>query len=140
MRIYLTNGAKTYYLTGQPGVSERVHSSAFDYQKRSQAVTQTAGFVRGKAVKVYDRGNVQTTISFGTTRKFATAADAVAWAHDHEADYPRTGTVIVETDRANLGAIRRYLREAVVSPPDIEFIGATLVIRYSITGGIFSKS
>ena len=141
MRISITTpDNKRFHLAGQPGVSERVHSSAANYQKSVIYTPQVSRFVRARAVKVHDRGNQQTVISFGTSRKFEDAAEAMAWGHDHEIDYPRAGTVAVESQRANGGTLVRYLKDAAVSPPEIQFLGATLLIYYTITGGIFTRS
>lgn len=140
MRVSLIVGSKRHHLAGQPGVSERVHSSAGNYRKVANSAVQVSALFRARAVKSYDRGNLQTTISFSTTRKFSDAAEAMAWGHDHELDYPREGTVVVEGQRGNGSVIARYMKDAVVSPPEIQYLGATLIIFYTITGGIFERN
>jgi len=137
MRISLNVGTKRYHLAGQPGVSERVHSSAGNYRKSATSIVQASARFRAKEMQLHDRGNVQTTISFSTTRKFTDAAEAMAWGHDHEQNFPREGNVAVESPRGNGSSIVRYLDNAVVSPPEISYLGATLIIFYTITGGIF---
>jgi hypothetical protein len=137
VRISLTSGETTYHLAGQSGVSERVHSSAGDLSVSAQINTQPRDGVRRAAAGLHDRKNLKTTISFTTTRLFATQALAQAFSLDYDGAYPRTGTLTLTP----IGGTAKYLREAVVFPPDRRVIGATVQLSYTVTGsGIFASA
>ena len=137
MRIALTSGETVYHLAGQSGVSERTHSSAGDLQISAQIASQGRDGVRRTAAGLHDRKNLRTTISFTTTRLFATEILAQAFALDYDGSYPRTGTLTLTP----IGGTAKYLREAVVFPPDRRVIGATVQLSYTVTGsGIFASA
>ena len=137
MRISLTSGATTYHLAGQSGVSERVHSSAADLRISAQIATQSRAGVRRTTSGAWDRKNLQTTITFSTKRLFDTSQLAQAFALDYDGTYPRTGTVALTP----IDGTVKYLREAVVMPPDRQVIGCTVLMSYTITGsGIFATA
>lgn len=138
MRIALrTSDDTTYWLAGNPAISEREHSSAGDLAVDAATGQQVDRYVRGTAGRVRDRGNILTTLRFSTTRIFATADAAALWALDHDASYPREGTLLI--DPAGDGGIDRYLENAVISPPSRRIIGCSVLLSYTVTGGAVSS-
>ncbi len=132
MRISLTTATNTYYLAGESGVSERVHSSAGDFELTAAAETQLMALLRSATAGTVDRGNLTTTATFTTSRVFATPSAAFLYALDHDSNRGREGYVDFMVD----GAVRR-LEKAVVSPPERRVIGCTVSLRYTLTGAGF---
>jgi len=130
----------TYWLAGQPAVNEREFSSVSGFRLTPAIAVQTISRVRAAAVEVLDRKNLQTTISFGTTRKFATAVGAELWSLDYDASHPRSGTLIFESPQPGGGVSRRYMAGAVVQPPTRAVTGVSVDLSYTVTGGLIKSS
>ena len=78
MKIGLINGETTYWLAGEPGVAESVHSSVRDFALSGDRQLEIATFVKGLVTKQFDRDNQSNEVSFSTTRTFADSN--AAWA------------------------------------------------------------
>lgn len=134
MRISLKVGAALYPLAGQAGVDERVHSSAGDFQLHAQAARTVLQRVRAASAPSVDRGNLQTTISFSTSRLLASAAEAFLYCLDHDRSFPRAGTVVMEAVGITGGISKRWLLGAVFDPPQRRAVGCTALLSYTVTG------
>lgn len=139
MRIGLQNGIVTDWLAGNPAKSERQHSSASDLRMNGQIVLQARQFLRAAATSYVDRANLATTISFGSSRLFATAAEAQLWSLDYDATARRTGTLVLVSQIAGGGVIYRYMQGAIVRPPERIVTGCTVQLRYTAEGGKILK-
>lgn len=135
MRVGLKNGGVTVWLAGNPALSEREHSSVSDFRVNGEIVTQENRFLRAAAASFVDRLNLATTISFGTSRLFASADEAEAWALDYDATAARTGTLVMVSQMAGGGLKYRYMAGAVIRPPEREVTGCTVRLRYTAQGG-----
>lgn len=136
MRVGLiasTSGA-TIWLAGNPSQTERQHSSAADISITGAVSTENQTFVRGTYGVPRDRGNLTATISFSTTRLFDSAAAAELFALTYDTTYARTGTLVAEVQTGSNTVSKRYLRNAVVSPPARQVIGCTVLMSYTVTG------
>ena len=141
MRVMImTKGGRHVWLAGNPALNERVHSSVADFRKVSTIDKQEGHFIRAAQVKLWDRQNVKTTLSFSTTRKFGTVPAAEEWMLDHEASYPRTGTLVLESILAGGAIVRRYMGGTVVNPPELSHEGVSVLIRYTAEGGIITTT
>lgn len=138
MRIGLYNGSTLYPLAGEDGVSERVHSSAADVVIQPSAALQVVEKVRAANALHLDRGNLAHSISFTTTRKFDSVDLAELWALDYDADFPRTGTLYLDTLTPGGFILRRQMADAVVSPPQRRLNGAMISLTYTVQGGAIS--
>ena len=137
MRVgLLTKEGTTIWLAGQSGTGEREFSSVSGLQVAGQINVQENQFIRAAAATQVDRKNLATTVSFGTTRKFPTATAAELFALDYDNTQPRTGTLILESPQPGGGVSRRYMRGAVVDPPGREVIGVTVLLHYTVRGGL----
>jgi hypothetical protein len=135
MRISLLAADIVYPLAGEAAVDERTHSSAGDLVINAAALVQTMERVRASHAKAKDRGNLRTTISFSTSRKFATPDEASLAALDHDSEHPREGILILEVTAPGGAVSTRHLLDAVVSPPQRRCIGCTVLYAYQVTGG-----
>lgn len=135
MRISLKVGATVYPLAGQAGVSERTHSSAGEFRIAADSQRELIQRVRAATAKMVDRGNLATTITFSTSRQFATPAEAFLYTLDHDGALPRAGTLVMETAKPSGAAYSRYLMDVVISPPARRVIGCTALLDYTATGG-----
>lgn len=135
MRISLKVGATVYPLAGTSGVSERVHTSAGDFRISAQSQQELILRVRAATAKMVDRGNLATTITFSTSRVFATAAEAFLYTLDHDGALPRAGTLFMETAKPSGAAYSRYLVDVVISPPSRRVVGCSALLEYTATGG-----
>lgn len=125
----------THWLAGTPGVSERDHSSVSDFRKTSRIQVQESSRVRAAYLQSWDRGNLGTELTFGTTRKFATVQAATDFAFDYDRAMPRTGTIILVTPISGGGQRMRYMPAAVVEPPAMVVTGVTVELQYTVRGG-----
>lgn len=136
MRLALrTEDGIFHWLAGTPGVSERTHSSAGNLRISGDIATQDVRKIRASTASMLDRLNLATTITFDTTRKFATATEAELWSLDYDLSQPRTGLVVIESMMPTGGVTRRYIPGAVVHPPEREVTGVSVRLTYRISGG-----
>lgn len=135
MRIGLENGGVIAWLAGQSGVAESVHSSARDFTLTGARQLEVAPFVKGVFTKQFDRGNQANEITFGSTRTFATADLAFLFGLDYLDDLQLTGTLVLDVDIPGGGTSRRYMSNAIMQRPEMDPIGVSLMLEFSITGG-----
>jgi hypothetical protein len=134
MKIALIHESTTYWLAGETGVDERVHSSAADLVISGAIALQEQSRVRAVARAWRDRGNQSAEVSFSTTRKFATMAAAEEFALTYDITFPRTG--YVEFYGAS-GSVVGTLGNAVVNPPRRVVTGVSVRLEYTVVGGQF---
>lgn len=135
MRISLLAADIIYPLAGEAGVDERIHSSAGDLVISASAAVQPVQRVRATHAQALDRGNLRTSLSFSTSRRFASADVASLAALDHDSGHPREGILILEVTAPGGAVSGRHLLDAVVSPPQRRCIGCTVLYAYQVTGG-----
>ena len=135
MRIGLENDGVIEWLAGEPGVPESVHSSVRDYNLTGGRQLETAPFVKGSFTRQFDRGNQPNEVTFGTTRTFATADLAFIFGLDYLENIALTGTLVFEVDIPGGGTSTRYMANAVMQRPEMDPIGVSLSLEFSITGG-----
>jgi hypothetical protein len=132
MIIALIHTTGTYWLAGEVGVDQRVHSSAADLQFAGGAMMQSQQRVRAAVIALRDRGNLSASVSFTTSRQFSTIDDAEVFAATYDAGTPRAGTLRCYRES---GAAVCQLDNAVVAPPTRQVIGVTVILNYSVSGG-----
>lgn len=135
MRISLKVGSTVYPLAGTSGVDERVHTSAGDFRISAQSQQELILRVRAATAKMVDRGNLATTITFSTSRVFATAAEAFLYTLDHDGALPRAGVLLMEVLDPAGGVTTRHVMDVVISPPARRVIGCSALLEYTATGG-----
>ena len=135
MRIGLENGGTTYWLAGEPGVAESVHSSVRDYTLNGDRQLDVAQIVRADFTRQFDRGQQPNVVSFGTTRTFATADLCFLYTLDYLDNVPLTGTLIFEIDIPGGGTSTRVMANAVMQRPEFDPIGVSLTLEFEVTGG-----
>ena len=140
MRVALIKDAVTFWLAGTPGIGEREFSSSSGLRVEAQIDVQEDHFIRATAGRLRDRKNLVTTVSFSTTRKFATATAAELFALDYDRTYARDGLLMLESPQPGGGVSRRYLATVVVRPPAREVIGVTVLLSYVAVGGQISAT
>ena len=136
MKIALVNDSTTYWLAGQTGVSERVHSSAGDLEFSGEIALQGQSRVRAVTRAWRDRGNYSAGVSFTTTRKFDSLTEAEEFAATYDLDYPRTG--YLEFYGAN-GGLVVTLQNVVVNPPRRRVTGVSVRLDYSVVGATWQE-
>ncbi len=134
MRVALIHDGSTRWLAGDPGKSEREHTSAADLEIEAVIVSEIDNYIRAARAKPRDRKNLQTTYRFGTTRLFDTAAEAEVWSADYDAAFPRTGSLRLQSLLPGGGQQNRYLNDAVVLPPRRQVIGCSVILSYTVQG------
>jgi hypothetical protein len=139
MRIGLENGGVIQWLAGEPGVAESVHSSVRDFSLKGERQLEVVPFVKGGFTKQFDRGNQANEVTFGTTRTFATADLTFLFELDYLDDIQLTGTLVFEIDIAGGGTHRRYMANAVMQRPEMDPIGVSLTLDFSVSGGTISE-
>ncbi|MEI7912285.1 MAG: hypothetical protein WCK77_21850 [Verrucomicrobiota bacterium] len=132
MRIALVHSTGTLWLAGNPAVVERLHSSAGSLAITGHIGIQTDAFVRGLAVAHTDRGNLATTVSFSTSRQFATTPAAEIWSALYDSVQPRAGTLILDSTDGTY----QFMAGCVVQPPTRQVIGCSVQLHYQVVGGL----
>lgn len=132
MKIALVNESTTYWLAGESGVDERVHSSAADLEFGGSIAIQEQTRVRARAKAWRDRGNLSAEVSFSTTRKFDSLSEAEEFAATYDAVYARTG--YLECYGAS-GSLVAVLENAIVNPPRRKVTGVSVLLNYTAAGG-----
>lgn len=133
MRISLVTTTATHYLAGNPGLSEREHSSAGDFEISGQVLAQIMQRIRAATAPVEDRKNLTHQVSFSTSRLFATAAEAFLYSLNPAGKTDRAGTLVF-----TIGASSMSMANAVVEPPSCRVIGCTVLLTYRASGGAIS--
>lgn len=132
MKIALKYETDTYWLAGEPGVSERVHSSAADLEFSGQSNVQAQGRVRALNMAFRDRGNLSAGVAWSTVRKFASLSAAEEFALVYDTVFPRTG--YLDFYGAD-GTVKARLDNAQVNPPVRKVTGVSVRMDYSAQGG-----
>ena len=135
MRIGLENGGVTYWLAGEPGVAESVHSSARDYTLTGSRQLTIAPVVKGLVTRQFDRGNQSNEVTFGSTRTFATPDLCFLYTLEYLDNVPLTGTIVFQVDLPGGGTSSRFMANAVMQRPEMDPIGVSLTLEYSVSGG-----
>ena len=138
MRIGLYSGSTLYPLAGASGVSERTHSSAGDFSLTPESAVQVAAFVRAEYAKPIDRKNLLNVVSFTTTRQFASPAEAQLWCLDYHGATPSSGTLYFDAIAPGGSVSRRTMANAVIDPPRRRVVGATVLLDYTVRGGVIA--
>jgi len=138
MRVGIQSGGVISWLAGQAGVSERVHSSARDFALSRERQQTVSPIVKGTITRQFDRGNESSVVTFSTTRKFDSSDECFLYLIDY--NLPLVGVVVFEIEVPGGGVIRRLMANAVMSKPEMDPIGETLTLYYSITGGNISEN
>jgi hypothetical protein len=136
MKIALIHNSNTYWLAGQPGVSERKHSSAGDLEFSGAIALQGQDRVRAVSRAWRDRGNYSAAVNFSTTRKFDSLTEAEEFAATYDVVYPRAG--YLEFYGAE-DALVATLLNAVVNPPRRRVTGVSVRLDYSVVGAIWQQ-
>jgi hypothetical protein len=131
MKIALVHESLTYWLAGEPEVSERVHSSAANLKFSGSIEIDAQGLIRAVNMRYQDRKNLSSGLSFSTTRKFDTLAEAEEYSALYDTVNPRTG--YVDLYGADGGAKAR-LTQAVVKPPVRTVTGVSVQLDYEVVG------
>ncbi|MGE9268369.1 MAG: hypothetical protein ACQKBY_09755 [Verrucomicrobiales bacterium] len=133
MKIALKNEGTHHWLAGQPGVSERTHSSAAGLAFGGEVIQDPQTAIRAAAKVWQDRGNYEGSVSFSTTRKFTTKAAAEEFAALYDLLWPRTGDLdLYGAD----GQIVARLTNVLVSPPSRRVYGVSVDLDYTVVGGL----
>jgi hypothetical protein len=135
MRIGLESGGTTYWLAGEPGVSESVHSSVRDYALTGDRQQEPVQLVKSSLTRQFDRGNQTNEVSFGTTRTFGTSDLCFLYTLDYLNSVPLTGTLILQIDTPGGGSKSRLIANAVMHRPEFETVGVSLTLDYTVIGG-----
>ena len=139
MRIGLENNGTIEWLAGETGVAESVHSSVRDFSLNGERQLEVAPFVKGSFTKQFDRGNQSNEVSFGTTRTFATADLSFLYMLDYLDDVQLTGTLVFQIDIPGGGTHTRRMPNSVMQRPDMDPIGVSLSLEFTVSGGNISE-
>lgn len=135
MRIALVHSGGTLWLAGNPALAERLHPSAGNLRMDGRTATQADLYVGGDETVHTDRGNLATTVTFETSRIFATVAEAEVWSGLYDSLNPRAGT-LVGVGIAGLVESLVNWPGAVVQPPRREVNGCSVMLSYEVLCGL----
>lgn len=90
---------------------------------------------RGSEVKVFDRGNHQSSIAFVVTKLHASLSDARDFQMMHATKFPGVGVLKLENFTGGPSATQWTYIKGGFNDVRVKAIGATTVATYSFTGG-----
>lgn len=93
---------------------------------------------RAEGVKMRERGNVSTRISFSVTRRCASDQAAAAWLAIHLATLVRKDTCYLYADSSTGKTVSITIPDAAMEEPSARQVGASVVVQYKISGGKMS--
>jgi hypothetical protein len=96
---------------------------------------QVEEFFRASQVQVFDRGNAQTTVSFGSVRQHATVSIAENFLLEHETALTGRANVTFKAPNGSM----RYLLNAKITDYRAECLGVSTRHQYTIVGGLLTK-
>ena len=140
MRIALESGGVTYWLAGETGVAESVHSSVRDYALSGERQQESPTLVKTPFTRQFDRQSQTNEVSFGTTRTFATADLCFLYTLDYLDNVPLTGTLLFVSDIPGGGTSTRVMANAVMQRPEMDPIGVSLTMEFVVSGGQISTA
>jgi hypothetical protein len=120
-----------------------------NFQINDTRLIQEAQFFRGFARRNYDRGNLKTEISFDTTQKFNSQAQAEEYILMHGTSFPVLnsgagfGPFLVTIVAGVVGGgstLTRFLKNAALETTHRSLMGCTGKFSYRITGGAMTKT
>ena len=152
MRIALQNGGSTYWLAGEPGVAESVHSSVRDYALNGDRQIDVANVVRADFTRQFDRGQQPNVVTFGTTRTFTTADLCFLYTLDYLDNIERIlaltnillGEQVLDDDgfavdmdeeqKKKLDYFRDFFMELLIqlAPPRYQYTETTLAVKLDL--------
>jgi len=112
--------------------------SPYDLKIQGQRQVQIAERLRGREVWAYDRGNLQTQISFRVKRKHDSAEGAQAYALSHAASLAQQSGPLLITGEP--GGAHYTLSDASVTRVESSSFHNVSLHSYQIVGGKFSAS
>ena len=101
---------------------------------RTQNADQIEELFRAPDVKIFERGNKRTTVTFSTHRLHENPEEAATFVMEHTIDLYGKGTVKLMNARGN-----RFLYGATVDLGEGSYNGSTSLFKYTIIGGRISK-
>jgi hypothetical protein len=132
MRIALVHDGGTLDLAGSRDYTLREFPGADNLRFEGRTALQADARVRAAATSHIDRGNLATTVSFGTSRIFSTTAAAEVWSGMYDTVSARSGTLVISD--WDLIPLLNF-PGAVVQPPRRQVIGCTVLLQYEVVCG-----
>ena len=104
-------------------------------------VLELANFLRAEYIKVYDRKNRKTTLSFEADRLHDDPFEAQIFSLDHPGEVPATGLIeITLTHPTSAIQTKRWIEGGIEAVQLLSLQGATTRWSYSIVGGEILKT
>jgi hypothetical protein len=111
-----------------------------DQEMRAESLVQPREHVRAAAGGVFARGNLTRTHTFQCTRQYNTAGAAELALYEHPEEVPTGGLVRLTFEPvAEESPVVRLLHHAVVHAFAARQVGASVIWRYTITGGAITE-
>ena len=110
-----------------------IQSPSDDFNVDVRRVSQVVNGLRWEEAKIFDRGNVQTTITFSVYRIHDSVADAEVFILDHGANMPGSGEVEFISEGED--ALVRVLTASVIEGVLCNYEGVSTNYSYTIIGG-----
>ena len=109
---------------------------AFGISVNGEQIIDEAGFFGAASRSYFGRGLYSTTLDFSVRRFFNTSREAEVFVLTHFAALPNTGDVQVTCGSGTDLQVCRMVN-AVISAVPVAFLGLSVVVRYTLKGGVF---
>ncbi len=92
-------------------------------------------FLRGIQIRVFDRGNRSTILTFSITRQHTDNLAAEEFIVVHQVNLPSAGTLEIHAENPTTNIKKLYIANAVLGPVEATHSGVSSTTRYTIHGG-----
>ena len=103
-----------------------------------QVSSQIAQFLRAGNAKVFNRGNLRTSIAFSVRREFSSTQAAEFWLLNHVKTVQREDTLYMFAQAESGNEIQVTVSDCVLTLTDLQHEGVSVRVSYQITGGAIS--
>jgi hypothetical protein len=138
MRIVITSfttPAVVFKMAWEGKGTETLPSGSNSFHISDQVMVDVARFLRADYITMFDRGNIQNTVTFNATRVFDDQTLADAFMLDLRGNVPNIGRVDFITTLPTGKVIDRYFARAAIPSVDRYNIGVTVFMSFTIIGG-----
>jgi len=113
--------------------------SVADLQINGRRIIQIAQLLRADEIKMFDRKNHQTTVSFSVSRLHSSVQASECFILEHSTGLPGQGLVTFVATDDNGRDVERHLQAACIEIDESRYIGRSTHHTYTVIGGKMLK-
>lgn len=111
-----------------------------DFRFAGQRTIEVVDLIRAADVRIFDRKNRRSTVTFRVSREHDSHAAAEQFIFDHEMACPATGMLTIECITPSGARKYYYIRGVGIEVVEATYKGSTTFHTYNIVGGMITKT